>query len=153
MAKSSFFFASSYFASSSFHFASCIFAIVGEVVLLAVERRLLEFDAEHARRAAADVHLAARDDRRAFEVDEVAGQCELPQRFAGRRVDAVQHAAGVLVHAVAEDEVVPRDGRRTDRRELQVRGGLRPRRLRAGSSRRAGRREIVGRLNAPMPAT
>ena len=78
--------------------------MVGEVVVLAVERRLVELDAEHAGRAAADEDLAVRDDRCALEVDQVARARELPERPAGRRAEAVQDAAGVLVHAVAEDE-------------------------------------------------
>ena len=151
MAKSSFLaFASSYLATRSFHFASCILAIVGEVVFLAVERGLIEFDAEHAGRAAADEDLAVGDDRGAFEVDQVARHRQLPERLARGGVDAVKNAAGVLVHAVAEDEVIAGDRRRTDRSELEERGGLGPRRLgRVLAREREDRR--VGRLKAPMP--
>jgi hypothetical protein len=123
------------------------FGNLGEGEVLAIECRLVEFDAENTGSAAADIDFAAGDGGAAFEVNQVPGQWQLPERAAGGCVEAMQQPAGILVHAVAENEhfLLGVVGWRRNRRELQVRRGLGPDRFDfsfAGEREESDRRAI-----------
>src|SRR5262249_16835125 len=104
-----------------------------EVGFLALELRVLDVNAEDARRATADIRLAADDGRRPFKVDELARDGETPERDAFGDVQAVEGRAIGLVHAVAEDDALAEHGRRADGRQLQKRRRFAPEDTLAGA--------------------
>jgi hypothetical protein len=93
--------------AAGFHLSACIFAAGGPVVLLAVERGLVEFDAHHPGGPGADEHPPAGDHRAPLDVNRRVlrlAEDELPQRAGGAEVEAVEHARAVEVGALAEHQ-------------------------------------------------
>src|SRR5437762_12983383 len=85
-------------------------------MLLPIERDLARIDAEHPRVAAAHIDLAAGDGGRAFEMDQVAGDGELPQGKAVRGTHATKRRSVGRVEAIAEDQhlrMAPQERRRS----------------------------------------